>query len=258
MVDVFRPEEIGAKENDDGIEVMAQLSADDDEIAEDETYRNTDLDETDDDSSNVELVPEHEVEIKAVDTGGYMFEGDVGDDELYISKKQQRTTQSTRKKDGANQDKGKGKVSGKAISRAKKVDASSSTKKNSEGPYISDDPNDGNRSPNEVDDETPRFVHRSRGLEDKWFDEVTMIHPIMEEGMLFTDVGQFREAMKNLIIREGRKVQRKKNDREKVSAKCLGTGCEWYIYARVIPGEKTFKLRKFMNQHTCGRSHDVQ
>ena len=55
-------------------------------------------------------------------------------------------------------------------------------------------------------------MHRSRGLEDKWFDEVTMIHPIMEEGMLFTDVGQFREAMKNLIIREGRKVQRKKNE----------------------------------------------
>ena len=95
LVDVFRPEEIGAKENDDGIEVMAQLSADDDEIAEDETYRNTDLDETDDDSSNVELVPEHKVENKAVDTGGYMFEGDVGDDELYISKKQQCTTQST-------------------------------------------------------------------------------------------------------------------------------------------------------------------
>ena len=115
MVDVFRLEEIGAKENDDGIEVMAQLSADDDEIAEDETYRNTDLDETDDDSSNVELVPEQEVENKAVDTGGYMFEGDVGDDELYISKKQQCSTQSTRKKDGANQDKGKGKVSGKAL-----------------------------------------------------------------------------------------------------------------------------------------------
>ena len=95
MVDVFRPEEIGAKENDDGIEVMAQLSADDDEIAEDETYRNTDLDETDDDSSNVELVPEHEVENKVVDAGGYMFEADVGDDELYILKKQQCTTQST-------------------------------------------------------------------------------------------------------------------------------------------------------------------
>ncbi|KAG2628510.1 hypothetical protein PVAP13_3KG392927 [Panicum virgatum] len=41
LVDVFRPEEIGAKENDDGIgEVMAQLSADDDAIAEDSLYQN--------------------------------------------------------------------------------------------------------------------------------------------------------------------------------------------------------------------------
>lgn len=259
LVDAFRPEEIGGREDDDGIgEDMAQLSADDDEIAEDETYRNIDLDETDDDLSNVELVPEHEVENKDVDAGGYMFEGDVGDDELYILKKQQCTTQSKGKNDGTNQDKGKGKVSGKAISRAEKVNASSSTRKNPEGPYLSDDPNDGNHTPDEVDDETPRFVHRSRGLEGKWFDEVTMSYPIMEEGMLFTDVGQFREAMKNLIIRGGRKVQRKKNEQEKVSAECLGTGCEWYIYARVIPGEKTFKLRKFMNQYTCGRSHDVQ
>lgn len=123
---------------------------------------------------------------------------------------------------------------------------------------MSDDPDDGNQTPNDVDDETPVFVHRSRGLEDNWFDELTMSHPILKEGMLFTDVGQFREAMKSLIIREGRKVQKKKNDQDKVSAKCLGAGCEWYIYARVIPGDKTFKLRKFMNKHTCGRSHDVQ
>ncbi|RLM78680.1 hypothetical protein C2845_PM12G22950 [Panicum miliaceum] len=121
LVDAFRPEEIGGREDDDGIgEDMAQLSTDDDEIAEDETYRNIDLDETDDDLSDVELVPEHDVEKKAVDAGGYLFEGDVGDDELYILKKQQCTTQSKGKNDGTNQDKGKGKVSGKAISRAEK------------------------------------------------------------------------------------------------------------------------------------------
>lgn len=58
-------------------------------------------------------------------------------------------------------------------------------------------------------------MHRSRGVDDNWFDEGTMRHPYIQEGMLFTDVGQFREAMKNLIIREGRKVERK-NDPEKV------------------------------------------
>ncbi|RLN38843.1 hypothetical protein C2845_PM01G47850 [Panicum miliaceum] len=110
LVDAFRPEEIGGIEDDTGIgEDMPQLSADDNKIVEDETYKNTDLDETDDVSTDVELVPEHEVENKAVDAGGYMFEGDVGDDELYILQKQQCTTQSKGKND-----KGKGKVSGRA------------------------------------------------------------------------------------------------------------------------------------------------
>lgn len=30
------------------------------------------------------------------------------------------------------------------------------------------------------------------------------------------------------------------------------------MYGRVIPGEKTFKLKKFIKDHTCGRSHDVK
>lgn len=78
------------------------------------------LDETDDDSSDVELVPEHELENRAVDAGGYTFDGDIGDDELYNLKKQQPAIQIKGKDDG------KCKVSG----RAKKVATSNSTKNN--------------------------------------------------------------------------------------------------------------------------------
>lgn len=106
--------------------------------------------------------------------------------------------------------------------------------------------------------ETSVFVHRSRGLGDNWFNETAMGQYILDEGMLFDDVEQFKEAMKILIIREGRKVQRKKNDHEKVSAKCLGSGCPRYIYARVVPGEKTFRIRKYVKEHTCGRSLDIK
>ncbi|CAL5009680.1 unnamed protein product [Urochloa decumbens] len=109
LVDTFRSEEIDGGEHDASIrEDMAQLSADDDDSIEDETCKNTDLEEIDN-SSDIELVPEHEVENKAVDVGGYIFDGDVGDDELYGLKEQQSFIQSKGKYDGTNQDQGKGK-----------------------------------------------------------------------------------------------------------------------------------------------------
>ncbi|CAO2039266.1 unnamed protein product [Urochloa humidicola] len=86
LVGTFRSEEIDGGEHDASIgEDMAQLSTDGDDNNEDETYKNTYLEEIDN-SSDVELVPEHEVENKAVDVGGYIFDGDVGDDELYSLK----------------------------------------------------------------------------------------------------------------------------------------------------------------------------
>nr|CAB3473089.1 unnamed protein product [Digitaria exilis] len=101
--------EIGGGEDDIAIsEYMAHLSEDDGKSVEDDTYENTDFDEIDD-TSDIDLIPEHEVENKVVDSGGYIFDGDVGDDDLYSLRMRESTIQSKGKDDGMNRDEGKGK-----------------------------------------------------------------------------------------------------------------------------------------------------
>ncbi|KAF0897425.1 hypothetical protein E2562_037203 [Oryza meyeriana var. granulata] len=112
---------------------MEEISSDADS---DETHKHSGLNETDDYTFNVEIVPKHEVENRVVEAGGYTFDGDGGDNELYYVKKQLIGVEQVGK-----------------------------------GP---------------TDDSTN-----------------------------INGKGKFREAMKNLIIREGRKVLRKKNDPEK-------------------------------------------
>lgn len=133
LVDTLNPMEIGGGEDDIAIsEYMAHLSEDDGKSVEDDTYENTDFDEIDD-TSDIDLIPEHEVENKVVDSGGYIFDGDVGDDDLYSLRMRESTIQSKGKDDGMNRDEGKGKVSGTTIGKKKKVAAESSIKNNPGG-----------------------------------------------------------------------------------------------------------------------------
>ncbi|GJN06068.1 hypothetical protein PR202_ga23753 [Eleusine coracana subsp. coracana] len=63
-------------------------------------------------SLDVKIIAEHEIENKLVDLGGYVFEGDVGDEELYSLKKQ-----PTRSENAANSnEKGKAKASALGLS----------------------------------------------------------------------------------------------------------------------------------------------
>jgi hypothetical protein len=80
----------------------------------------------------------------------------------------------------------------------------------------------------------------------------------MNVGTVFTDVKQFREALKNLIICEGREVRRPKNDRVKISVKCTTVDCPWFIYAYRLPDGRSFKIKKYVLEHSCGKSHTVK
>lgn len=120
--------------------------------------------------------------------------------------------------------------------------------------YLSDEPNDDTI---DFNDEAPIYVHRSRGIEDIIFDESTLRRPHMQVGMLFSNVDLFRAALKNMIINEGREVFKGKNDRNQVSVKCKADNCPWYIYASKLPGEDTFKIKKYVSKHSCGKSHNI-
>jgi hypothetical protein len=123
--------------------------------------------------------------------------------------------------------------------------------------YLSNEVNEGGHSPVNSDDEGI-YVHRSLGVDYVRFDDATMRHPIMDVGTVFTDVKQFRSALKNLIICEGREVMRPKNDPVQVSAKCKTVDCPWYIYASRLPDGRSFKIKKYVKDHTCGKSHTVK
>lgn len=119
---------------------------------------------------------------------------------------------------------------------------------------MSDEPNDDTI---DFNDEAPIYVHRSRGIEDIIFYESTLRRPHMQVGMLFSNVDLFRAALKNMIINEGREVFKGKNDRNQVSVKCKADNCPWYIYASKLPGEDTFKIKKYVSKHSCGKSHNI-
>jgi hypothetical protein len=123
--------------------------------------------------------------------------------------------------------------------------------------YLSDEVNEGVHSPVNFDGEGI-YVHRSLGVDYVRFDNSTMRHPIMDVGTFFTDVKQFRAALNNLIICEGREVMRPKNDLVQVSAKCKIVDCAWYIYASRLPDGRSFKIKKYVKEHTCGKSHTVK
>lgn len=118
--------------------------------------------------------------------------------------------------------------------------------------YLSDEPNDDTI---DFNDEAPIYVHRSRGIEDIIFYESTLRRPHMQVGMLFSNVDLFRAALKNMIINEGREVFKGKNDRNQVSVKCKADNCPWYIYASKLPGEDTFKIKKYVSKHSCGMAY---
>jgi hypothetical protein len=123
--------------------------------------------------------------------------------------------------------------------------------------YLSDEVNEGVHSPINFDGEGI-YVHRSLGVDYVRFDNSTMRHPIMDVGTVFTDLKQFRAALKNLIICEGREVMRPKNDPVQVSAKCKIVDCAWYIYASRLPDGRSFNIKKYVKDHTCGKSHTVK
>ncbi|KAK4385619.1 hypothetical protein Sango_2685900 [Sesamum angolense] len=75
----------------------------------------------------------------------------------------------------------------------------------------------------------------------------------LEKGMLFSLVDTFRLALREYAIREGFKVIRDKNKKERVTAHCDGKGCKWRIHASVAPNGISFMIKTYIRKHTCVR-----
>ncbi|KAF8408008.1 hypothetical protein HHK36_007148 [Tetracentron sinense] len=75
----------------------------------------------------------------------------------------------------------------------------------------------------------------------------------LEVGMLFGNVTEFREALRDYVIQEGFEIVRDKNEKTWVTAHCSAEGCLWRIHASPLPDGVTFKIKTFQFEHTCVR-----
>ncbi|KAL3734807.1 hypothetical protein ACJRO7_024047 [Eucalyptus globulus] len=86
--------------------------------------------------------------------------------------------------------------------------------------------------------------------------KVDMENPIFKLGMCFSNAEEFRKAIRNHAIKNGRKMRFVKNTPNKLSAVCYD-GCDWLIYVSKVQREHTLQVKTFKPIHTCNRALHV-
>lgn len=85
-----------------------------------------------------------------------------------------------------------------------------------------------------------------------YFDEDNIMDTTqLQEAMCFTDVDQYRRALKSYHIVQGRDYRYTRNEPRRVNVKCKEENCPFIMRGSRIAREHTFMLRE-MIPHTCG------
>ncbi|KAF4390297.1 hypothetical protein F8388_019952 [Cannabis sativa] len=83
--------------------------------------------------------------------------------------------------------------------------------------------------------------------------DVDMVKVKFEKGLAFQSGSQFKDAMREYAIQNGKDIFFKKNEPTKVRAKCGGVNCPWELYASKIDDTPTFVVKTFNETHQCPR-----
>ncbi|RYR67684.1 hypothetical protein Ahy_A03g014070 [Arachis hypogaea] len=75
----------------------------------------------------------------------------------------------------------------------------------------------------------------------------------LEVGMTFTTKMEFKEAVREYCIQEGRMIWFKKNDNVKMKAVCKDESCGWLVYASNNTENNHWQIKTFMDDYTCAR-----
>ncbi|KAM0849442.1 hypothetical protein ACQ4PT_053734 [Festuca glaucescens] len=87
-----------------------------------------------------------------------------------------------------------------------------------------------------------------------WYDETRANpHEQIAVKLCFTDVYQFRRALRTYHIAQLRNFEYWRNDSDRIIVLCprADTGCPFYMSASKIAHEQTFCIRKILGVHTC-------
>ncbi|KAL4392134.1 hypothetical protein AHAS_Ahas03G0314700 [Arachis hypogaea] len=75
----------------------------------------------------------------------------------------------------------------------------------------------------------------------------------LKVGMKFNSKMEFKEAVREYCIQEGRRIWWKKNDNLRMRAVCKGEECGWVVYASMDSEGNCWQIKTFMDDHTCPR-----
>ncbi|RYR20935.1 hypothetical protein Ahy_B03g066162 isoform A [Arachis hypogaea] len=75
----------------------------------------------------------------------------------------------------------------------------------------------------------------------------------LEVGMKFNTKMDFKEAVREYCIQEGRRVRFKKNDKVRCRALCKVEDCPWVIYASMDSESVCWQVKIFNDDHACPR-----
>lgn len=72
--------------------------------------------------------------------------------------------------------------------------------------------------------------------------------------MVFKNIKEFRAALLEHSVRSRMKMNKLKNEKNRVTAKCGATGCKWRIHASpTVLGEPEYMVKTYYPEHTCVR-----
>uniref|UniRef100_A0A2N9HEE9 Uncharacterized protein n=1 Tax=Fagus sylvatica TaxID=28930 RepID=A0A2N9HEE9_FAGSY len=97
------------------------------------------------------------------------------------------------------------------------------------------------------DDEDPR------NRPPEFNQQTDMRKPDFVLSIKFPNSRVFREALREYVVNKTVDIKFKLNEKTKISVHCKND-CGWRLYASVIPGELTFKIKTFQSVCTCGKS----
>ncbi|KAI3914585.1 hypothetical protein MKW92_036431 [Papaver armeniacum] len=116
------------------------------------------------------------------------------------------------------------------------------------GEHFPSESSDHDNQSNHTDYVTDDFVEGRHKLIDSWKNGITGV------GQEFKNVHDFRDILRKYAISNRFVYRYKKNDTDRVSARCKVDGCSWRIHASWVQAKVSFRIKKFENFHTCDDS----
>ncbi|XP_038680322.1 uncharacterized protein LOC119981316 [Tripterygium wilfordii] len=90
------------------------------------------------------------------------------------------------------------------------------------------------------------------------FNTNTEMHDVVFElGMIFTSLDEFKQAIMDYAVANGREIRVDRNDKKRCQVKCK-EGCPFRIWCSKIGGEETYQIKTFVNRHNCSRTFIVK